>query len=210
MSTLLYIQASPRAERSYSRAVADALVEAYGQAHPDDRVVTRDLFRMELPAFDGAALEAKYAILHGQDPSSDQQKAWAGVEAVINEFKSADRLVFAVPMWNFGVPYRLKQYMDVIIQPGYTFSFSPESGYTGLVKDRPAVVVYARGGEYAEGTDMAAYDLQKPTVDGLLRFIGFEDIRSIVVEPTLAGGPDTAAARKAAAVTEAEEIAATL
>lgn len=51
-------------------------------------------------------------------------------------------------MWNFGIPYRLKQYIDILVQPGYTFSYSPEQGYTGLV-NKPAAVVYARGGDYS-------------------------------------------------------------
>ena len=44
MSKLLYIQASPRAGRSHSIAMADAFVESYRQHNPDDEIVTLDIF----------------------------------------------------------------------------------------------------------------------------------------------------------------------
>ncbi len=68
---------------------------------------------------------------------------------------------------------------------GLTFDFSPETGYTGLVTGKPAAVIYARGGEYPAETEMAAFDLQKPYIETWLRFIGFTEIESIVIEPTL-------------------------
>ena len=191
MSKLLYIKASPNEERSKSVAVADAFVEAYRQAHPDDEIASFNLFEREWPALDGLALSAKYTILHGLEHSAEESEAWKAVEAVIDEFKSADKYVLAVPMWNFGVPYQLKHYIDLLVQPGYTFSFSPEEGYAGLVTGRRALVVYARGGAYSD-PQFAAMDHQKPYVEQILGFIGFTDVQSIVIEPTLMGGPDVA------------------
>jgi FMN-dependent NADH-azoreductase len=163
------------------------LVEAYRAAHPDDSVKTIDLFDYELPRFDGPALQAKYRILHGEELTPAEAAAWAEVEAVIAEFAAADTYLFAVPMWNFGIPYALKHYIDVIVQPGYTFSFSPEEGYRGLLTGKRAAVVYARGGAYSEG-DTTAFDLQKPYVELVLGFIGVTDLTSAVVEPTM--GPE--------------------
>ena len=71
---------------------------------------------------------------------------------------------------------------------------------------KPVVVVYARGGEFHEGSDMAAFDLQKRTMEVLLGFIGFTDVRSVIIEPTLAGGPETAAEKREAAIAEAQRI----
>ncbi len=36
MSKLLYLQTSPRGERSYSTTVADAFIESYCEAHRED------------------------------------------------------------------------------------------------------------------------------------------------------------------------------
>ncbi len=89
-------------------------------------------------------------------------------------------------MWNFGIPYKLKHYIDVLTQPGLTFSYSPSEGYKGLVTGKPAAVVYARGGSYPPGSGAEGMDFQKSYFETLLKFIGFTDIRPIVVEPTLA------------------------
>ena len=208
MAKLLYIQASPRDGRSHSIQVAEAFLAAYRKAHPGDAVVTIDLFRKNLPAFDGPALNAKYAIMHGQAHTAEQAKAWRAVEAVIAEFISADKYLLAVPMWNFGIPYRLKHYLDILIQPGQTFSFSPQKGYEGLVRGKPCMIAFARGGDH-ENADPNAIDFQKRYMELALGFIGITDIRSVVVQPTLQGGPDAASRKTDAAIAEAKKMAET-
>lgn len=188
MAELLYIESSPRKEFSSSIKVANAFIDAYKKTNPGDSVKTLKLFEMDLPAFDGFTIASKYKILRGSAPTStEEKKAWARVEALIYEFKSADKYLFAVPMWNFGIPYRLKHYIDILVQPGYTFRVV-DGGYEGLVLDKRAMAIYARGGSYAEGTPGAALDMQQKYLELILQFIGIEDIRSILVESTLGGG----------------------
>ena len=207
MSKLLYIQASPRGERSYCIRAADAFIEAYKKEHPDDQIVTLNVFDENIPAFDGFAVQAKYAIMHGKEHSKEQLQAWKKVEQLIGQFTSADKYVLAVPMWNFSIPYRLKQYIDNLVQPGYTFGYSEEKGYEGLVTGKPLLVVYSRGGQYLAGSGAEAFDLQKKYVELISSFIGFNDIESVFVEPTLQGGPDTAQEKLAEAIAQAKKIA---
>ncbi|MEM8670204.1 MAG: NAD(P)H-dependent oxidoreductase [Planctomycetota bacterium] len=207
MSRLLYIESSPRKARSKSIAVANAFLDEYKITHPDDEVITLDLWNRELPEFDGFTIDAKYQVMHGQDFTDEQKQAWQSVVDICEEFKSADKYVISLPMWNFGIPYKLKHYIDVIAQPGQTFSFNPETGYSGLVTGKPVVVVYARGGAY--GSDEAkGMDLQKGYMDLLLGFIGFTEVTSLLVEPTLAA-PDDVAATQAAVTEQARSLAAT-
>ena len=207
MARLLYIRASPRGKLSNCIAVADAFVEAYRQKHPDGNITTLNVFDAPIPDFDGPAVQAKYTILHGKSHSKAELKAWRNIEKTIEQFTSADKYVLAVPMWNFSIPYRLKQYIDVIIQPGYTFSYSSEKGYEGLVAGKPLLAVYARGGEYTVGSGTEAFDLQTRYVNLIFGFIGFKDIRSIVIEPTLQAGPDVAESKCQEASNKAREIA---
>lgn len=206
MGTLLYIKASPRGRRSRSIAVADAFIDAFTQSNPDNHVDTLDLFREDLPAFDGPALEAKYAIMHGQEADDQQQRAWTQVESIIGRFTSADRYVFAVPMWNFGIPYRLKQYVDIIVQPTYTFAVT-ENGYQGLLSGKQAFIAAARGGDYTSpGAEVM--DFQIRYVETILGFVGITDIKTLVVQPTLAGGPETAQKKLDKALEDARTFAA--
>ncbi len=207
MATVLYIKASPRTSRSHSCAVADAFIEAYISRHPDDEVLIEDIFRMDIPPMDGLAVQAKYDIMHGKSPSGEEKAAWHEVERVIEEFKSADKYVFAVPMWNFGIPYRLKHYLDVIIQPGYTFSFRPDEGYRGLVTGKPVFIAYASGGTYSPGTPGEDLDFQRRYFEMALGFMGFEKIHSIAVEPTMQEGPEVARKRRDAAIKRAKQLA---
>lgn len=207
MSTILYLKASPRTGRSHSVAVADAFLESYRKMHPDDHIKTIDLFEKPLPAFDLPAVTAKYKIMHAKEHSAEDQKIWARIVSIIEEFKSMDKYVLAVPMWNFSIPYRLKQYIDILVQPGLTFTVTEDGGYDGLVKGKPVFIAYARGGEYQEGTPAEAYDLQKRYLELILNYIGLTDIRSVVVGPTLAAGPDVAREKRDQAAEKAREMA---
>ena len=98
----------------------------------------------------------------------------------------ADHYLFTVPMWNASVPYILKQLIDVISQPGMVFGFDPVTGYTGLLRDKRAAVIYTsavygpdRGAEFGN-------DFQQPYLDDWLRWAGIQDIRTIAFRPNLA------------------------
>ena len=204
MSKLLHIQGSPMNDRSFSVRAARAFLEAYRKAHQADTVETLDIWTADLPAFDGTAASGKYKVMRGLPHADAEARAWSRVVETINHFKSFDKYLVSTPMWNFSIPYRLKQYLDVLVQPGLTFSFSPQTGYSGLVTGRPVQLIAARGGEYPQGSGAAAMDHQRPYLELILGFIGFADIRTLVVEPTLAPGADD---KLAAAMTAARSAA---
>jgi FMN-dependent NADH-azoreductase len=191
MATLLYIESSPRKARSHSTKVAEAFLASYRTSHPNDRIERLDLWQEPLPRFDGDMLNAKYSIMHGEKPSSAELAAWAEVERLFARFNAADKYVFSVPMWNFGLPYVLKHYIDVITQPGLAWSFDPASGsYSGLVRGKVAAI-YSSGGAYHQGSGAEAFDLQKPALENWLAFIGLTDVTRLTAAGTLAG-PDAA------------------
>ena len=206
MGTLLYIQVSPRPE-SASTEVARGFLESYRKSHPGDQVRTLDLATAELMAFDAPAAEAKYAVIAGQEPQDEAGRTWQKVIAVINDLKAADKLVIASPMWNFGIPYTLKHYIDIITQPGLAFKVTPEGEYVGLVTGRPALLILARGGAYPAGTPAAQHDMQRPYLEAILRFIGFENIRVVTIEPTLNEGPQVARKKVKEALVQARALA---
>ena len=208
MAQLLHIEASPRKEHSFSTRVANAFIKAYLETHPGDSVKMLDLWSCALPEFDGAALAAKYAVLRSNDFTAEQAEAWERITRAAQALFDADKLVVSVPMWNFSIPYKLKHFIDVVTQPGVTFSFSPEKGYSGLVPDKPVAVIYARGGTYAKGTASESFDLQTPYLSVWLQSIGLRSIREIIVEPTL-GAPDAVQKTEDAALNAVARLART-
>jgi FMN-dependent NADH-azoreductase len=189
MSKLLYIQASPRGNRSSSSDVASNYIEAFKAASADNTVSTLNVWDMKLPEFDAERLNAKYSFLHGQSPSDEEAAAWQEIVSLADQFKDADCYLYSVPMWNFSIPYKLKHYIDVITQPGLTFGFDPKTGFFGLVTGKPVTAIYSRGGEYGNA-EAKGMDFQKPYLEMSLGFIGFREINSVIIEPTLAD-PDT-------------------
>ena len=110
-----------------------------------------NLWREPLPEFEGYVLEAKYARMNGKNFTDSQRDAFAVAERIAIRMSLADRVLISTPMWNFSIPYKLKQWFDVIIQPGLTFRFDPAMGYLPLLKDRPTLVIVASGGDFVTG-----------------------------------------------------------
>jgi len=184
MSKLLYIESSPRKDRSASIEVAKSFIHTFQSSDSQNDVETLDLWSFSLPEIDENSVSAKFKVLHGENLSAEESKHWEAILRIVTQFKEADSYLFSIPMWNFSIPYKLKHFIDVITQPGLTFSFSPESGYQGLVVGKPATVILARGSEYSSA-ETSAMDFQKAYIEMILGFIGFKDIRTILVEPTV-------------------------
>ena len=180
-----YIECSPRGERSHSTKIAQAYIEQAKKNIPDLELNHINPWSLNLPEFDGDMLNAKYSVISGTDPSADEVSAWSKVKNIFDEFNNADHYLFSVPMWNFNIPYKLKHYIDIITQPGMSWSYTPEDGYKGLMTDKTATIIYATGDGYGEGTGFESFDMQKPYVNLWLTFLGFKKIERVVVDRTL-------------------------
>jgi FMN-dependent NADH-azoreductase len=182
MSTLLHVCASPRGEESESLALADTFLEAYLADHADTVVDTLDLWQTTLPAFGRNAASAKMTAYYGGELAGEMAAVWAQVEAVAQRFTAADRYLFSVPMWNFGVPYVLKHWIDVVTQPGILFGFDQAAGYLGLLGGKKAAAIYTSAGTPgAYGTG----DFHATFLNDWLRFIGVTDLTEIRFQPAL-------------------------
>src|SRR3954452_17468998 len=185
MTSLLHISASPRAERSESLAIAQTYLDTYREVHPDDVVDTFDLWDGTLPQFGPDAAAAKMAIFAGQAPTGAAAEAWAAATATFRRFAAYDRYLFSVPMWNAGIPYILKQFIDVVSQPGMVFGFDAERGYTGLLTGRKAVVVYTSGVYGPEHRPGFGHDFQAPYFDDWLDWAGITEHEAVHFRPNL-------------------------
>lgn len=195
--TLLHISASPRGTASESLAIASTFLDAFTATHPGVPVEHYDLWDGTLPAFGPAAAAAKMAVFAGQTPTGEAAAAWAAARATFERFDAADRYLFSVPMWNAGVPYILKQFVDVVSQPGMVFGFDPDAGYSGLLAGKKAAVVYTSA-VYGPGRGLAfGADFQATFFTDWLRWAGVSDVEEIHFRPNLATA-DAAAGRASA------------
>ena len=185
MTKLLHIIASPRGVDSMSNALASAYVEEQRRAHPKLIVDTLDLWREPLPEFDGDQAAAKMTFFGVGELNGNKETAWDEIVRITQRFIDADHYVFGVPMWNGGIPYRLKLYIDILTQPGLLFGFDAATGYSGLLEDKKATVFYTSG-VYAQGVPAAfGLDFQSNYLDWWLKFIGVSEVETIRYQPTL-------------------------
>jgi FMN-dependent NADH-azoreductase len=186
--------------------VAGAFISAWQTKHPHATIDVLNVWTTNLPAFDGDALDAKYAGLEGRPRSPAQEAAWERIVALAERFRKAGIIVLSVPMWNFGIPYRLKHLIDAISQKDVLFTFD-ERGLNGMLGGRRAVVVDARGVGLGPDFPREELDYQQRYMTAWLRMIGVTDIAHIEVEKTLMGAEADHASRDAACAA-AKELAA--
>jgi len=186
MSKLLHLSASPRGTASESLAIAATFVDTFSDVRPDIAVEHWDLWDGTLPPFGAAAAGAKMSIFAGQEPAGERSAAWVAVHRTFERFAAADYYLFSVPMWNHGVPYILKQFIDVVSQPGLVFGFDGHTGYTGLVTGKKAVVVYTSAVYGDDRGPQFGVDFQAPYFNDWLRWAGITDVTQITFRPNLA------------------------
>jgi FMN-dependent NADH-azoreductase len=173
---LLHVIASPRLDGSSTIGLSEALLAGLGERFPGLEVETLDLFQADLPAIAGTNIEAKYTLPSGHPIEAGQAESWAAIEREIERFRSADAYVITAPMWNFGVPYALKYYIDCIVQPGYLFRFNAQGYPEPLLYDKRMIVVSSSGSDYSEGSPMQALNFHEPYLRTIFGFVGITDV----------------------------------
>ncbi len=201
MKRLLHINASPRGTRSRSGMISAHVLEGLSAAMPALAIETIDLFEADLPPFDQTAIEGRYGLLMGTPVPPEQAAAWARLRALAKHFLSFDGWLLSVPMWNFGLPYRLKHYIDLITHPGMTFRNDAAGQVEGLAAGRTAIIVAASAMPFGSMPEIEALDFQLAYLKAWLGFIGVTDIHGVRVAGTF--GPEDAVA-KAMAVAAAD------
>lgn len=206
MKKLLHIIATPRIEESRTLQVSDEFLRGFRKKYPGCEVDTINVSTQDLPLLTVKMISGKYVLLGGGELLPDLKKAWKDIVSHIERFLSADAYLISTPMWNFGIPYPLKQYIDIIVQPKYLFKYT-DKGPEGLVKNRKVVIITSRGGDYSPESPFHAFDYQEPYLRSILGFVGITDITFINAQPMDALGPDVQRQRIEEAMILAKKIA---
>ncbi len=161
---------------------------------------------MELPSLDGGMIEGRYDLLHGNPVPDNVKSEWAAIGAVAQSFLDHDGFIISTPMWNFGIPYRLKQFVDVVTQPGMTFRNDAAGNVEGLAAGKRALIIAASAMPFGEDDALAGLDFQSRYLQAWLGFIGVTDVETLNVGPTF-GTEDDVLEIMSAAGERAEGIA---
>ena len=205
---LLYIVSSPRGAESASATVANAFLDEYCKVSASVEVDTLNVWDADLPEFDSHSIGAKYKGVSNEPMDRDEISVWRRIQSLVRRFQEADRIVLAIPMWNFSYPYKLKQLIDLVSQRNMLFTFDGPT-YGPMLKASRALVVYVRGQsqDLIESKVSPGFRLQSEYIEFWLKFIGVHEIRVITVENTWnSDAPETIARGKAQAAALAAEF----
>ncbi len=180
MKRMLHIIASPREDESRTLQVSDVFLENFKKKHLDWAIDELNLFKESIPSLSQKSVSGKYVLLGGKDLYGSLKDTWAEILQHIDRFKTADFFLISTPMWNFSIPYPLKHYIDVIVQPKYLFRYKENGEVEGLVKDKKMVVIISRGGQYDNNPKI---NFQDPYLRAIFNFVGIQDIEFIIAEP---------------------------
>ncbi|MBM7563992.1 FMN-dependent NADH-azoreductase [Paenibacillus sacheonensis] len=185
MKQLLYITATPKSpEHSVGLQVGGAFLKAYREAHPDDYVRVFDVNQEAFQTVDGDVVRAWEKLrkehLEFSELSPAEQRKVNALNDMTEMAMRADKYVFVSPMWNWGIPPRLKAFIDAFVIVGKTFHYT-ERGPVGLLRDKKALHIQTSGGIYSTGP-AAAMDHSHPYLRQVLGIVGIEDVQALYVE----------------------------
>src|SRR5689334_12583053 len=194
---ILQINSSARTDASHSTRLANALTQRLLSADAGATLKVRDLARTPHPVLDETALQALFTPTAQRSP--EQAARVALDDALIAEIQAADVVVLGVPMYNFGIPSQLKNWIDAISRAQVTFRYTA-NGPEGLLTGKKVYVALTRGGLYRNTPN----DTQTPYLKTFFGFLGMTDVQFVYAEG-LAMGPEAEQNALASAYIQIEE-----
>lgn len=174
MNKLLYVKANPKTEgRSRTLTISDSFVKAYKEYHPNDEIITLDLYKEDLRFLD----EEDINSLHKEDLLQDKNHP---TFKYAHQLLEIDKIIIAAPFWNLSFPAILKTYLDCVIVGGITFKYTPQ-GPKGQCHGKKAIHFVTRGGAYSE-EPLSSYELGDRYLRTVFAFVGITDFTTFALE----------------------------
>jgi FMN-dependent NADH-azoreductase len=141
-TTLLHVDCSPMGETSISRALTREYARRWRGAHPQGRIVARDLATTSIPPLDAAWIAASYAPEAERSPA--QHALLAQSTELVAELVAADDVVIGMPMHNWGPPATMKLWADQLVRFGVTIASTPQ-GLRGMLGGKRVTCIVTAG-----------------------------------------------------------------
>ena len=203
---VLWVEGSPKGERSLSSACAVAYLDGLRATRPHAEVEHLSVWEDALVPFGRREAIAKFAPIFGEGLTNEEKAAWRRVEAEIARVKAFDRLVVSSPMWNWNVPYALKHWLDVIVQPLLSFTIDERGRHVGVLgTDSSVQLLLTRSSAY-DGRHPEMTDYQRPYLEYVFGLLGYALDETFVVEPTTRWPPEERERLWESATAEAREL----
>ncbi|MCQ6267660.1 FMN-dependent NADH-azoreductase [Fictibacillus sp. WQ 8-8] len=208
MAKVLYITAHPHNEtQSFSMAAGKAFIDTYKEVNADDEVVHIDLYKENIPQIDADVFSGWGKLQSGkgfEELSAEEKTKVQRLGELSEKFVEADKYVFVTPLWNFSFPPVMKAYLDSVAVAGKSFKYT-EQGPVGLLTDKKALHIQARGGVYSEGP-AADLEMGHRYLSVMMNFFGVPSLEGVFIEGH-AAMPDKAQEIKENGIARAKDAA---
>jgi len=187
MSKLLVINAHPEVESktSMSLQVFDHFLRTYKEIKDDNEVIEQiNLYEDVVPMMDKVVLSGWEKSRHGEPLTYEENEVLERMNKILVQFKSANKYLIVMPLHNFNIPSKLKDYMDNILIARETFKYT-ENGSVGLLNDgRSMIVIQASGSIYTNDDWYTEVEYSYKYLKSMFTFLGIEDIKILRVQGT--------------------------
>ncbi|WP_042475113.1 FMN-dependent NADH-azoreductase [Bacillus ndiopicus] len=187
MNKLLVINAHPEvvSKISMSLQVFDHFLRTYKEHINDEEVIEQiNLYEDVVPMIDKVVLSGWEKSRNGEPLTHEENEVLERMNKILAQFKSANKYLIVMPLHNFNIPSKLKDYMDNILIARETFKYT-ENGSVGLLNDgRSMVVIQASGSLYTNGDWYTEVEYSHKYLKSMFNFIGIEDFKILRVQGT--------------------------
>jgi len=177
---LLHVDASPKRERSSSRALARYFLERLSERMALD-IDYLDVTVDTPPHVTEAFAIATYTPEENRTQAMRDTLAYS--DALCRRLLDADALVFALPMYNFSIPSGFKAFIDQIVRTNITYKAGPDGSYVGQLTRHKTLFITTRGADLRPGTAFEAYDALTPALRAAFGFMGVADPWFVDAQP---------------------------
>ena len=193
MNKTLIINAHPKVDdtSSISIKVLNHFLESYKELIPNNETIEQiNLYDDVVPMIDKTVLSAWEKQGNGQKLTNEEQKVTERMSEILQQFKSANTYIIVLPLHNFNIPSKLKDYMDNIMIARETFKYT-ETGSVGLLKDgRRMLVIQASGGIYTNDDWYTEVEYSHKYLKAMFNFLGIEDYQIVRAQGTAVLDPN--------------------
>ncbi|MED0901841.1 FMN-dependent NADH-azoreductase [Bacillus nitratireducens] len=193
MNKTLIINAHPKVDdtSSVSIKVLNHFLVSYKELIPNNETIEQiNLYDDVVPMIDKTVLSAWEKQGNGQKLTDEEQKVTERMSEILQQFKSANTYVIVLPLHNFNIPSKLKDYMDNIMIARETFKYT-ETGSVGLLKDgRRMLVIQPSGGIYTNDDWYTEVEYSHKYLKAMFNFLGIEDYQIVRAQGTAVLDPN--------------------
>ncbi|KAI7850167.1 NAD(P)H dehydrogenase [Circinella umbellata] len=194
MNKTLIVNAHPKIDdvASFSIRTMNEFIKNYKDLIPTDHILEQiNLYQDDIPMVDSTVLSAWDKKSKQEKEGKEvfltkEEKAVMGrMDQIVEQFKSAGTYIIVMPLHNFNIPSKLKDYMDNILIARKTFAYT-KNGSVGLLKNegRRALLIQGSGGVYTNNDWYTDVEFSYKYLQSMFQFIGVEDFEIVRAQGT--------------------------